>query len=336
MVNQKIKLTRPGLFLPSFYCEENLESKVIVRPTILSICAADQRYFKGLRSPDVLKEKLPMCLIHEAIGRVIEDPLKRIPSGQNVILLPNGGNNKETQNYSTHSFFRSSNSDGFTQEVLGVEFEEILPFHSPFPKYYVLAEIISVCYHAISQIPLEEWERINRVGIWGDGIVSYLLSLCIKREYPGIHVSIFGKHEEKLILFSHTDSVQIVYRNKTFISPVEMAFEAVGGGKAGEAINQIIEAVAPRSYVCLTGVSEELVPISTRRILEKGLTLRGTSRSLRKDFIKAKGLLDSLCDFSVLDKIISKEIVIHSSEDLTQAFYQDQKVPFKTFLDWKI
>ena len=76
MINQKIKLVRPGLFLPFFSSENEATDTVIVKPTVLSICAADQRYFKGARPATVLKAKLPMCLIHEAIGQVVYDPLK--------------------------------------------------------------------------------------------------------------------------------------------------------------------------------------------------------------------------------------------------------------------
>lgn len=46
---------------------------VLVRPEYMSICAADQRYYLGQRRKEVLREKLPMALIHEATGTVIRD-----------------------------------------------------------------------------------------------------------------------------------------------------------------------------------------------------------------------------------------------------------------------
>ena len=45
-----------------------------VKPTVLSICAADQRYFWGERPPHILQKKLPMALIHEGIGEIFFDP----------------------------------------------------------------------------------------------------------------------------------------------------------------------------------------------------------------------------------------------------------------------
>ena len=46
------------------------DDHVIIRPTHLSICNADQRYYQGTRDPEVLAKKLPMALIHEGIGVV--------------------------------------------------------------------------------------------------------------------------------------------------------------------------------------------------------------------------------------------------------------------------
>ena len=336
MINQKIKLVRPGLFLPFFSSRLETTDKVIVAPTILSICAADQRYFMGARPAAVLKEKLPMCLIHEAIGQVVYDPLKNFKVGQNVILLPNGGEDDLLDNYGSNSYFRSSSADGFTQEFLMMEGKELLPFATQSPNYYVFAELLSVCFQAISRIPYNCWTHAASVGIWGDGVVGYLLSLCIKKEYPNLRVTVFGKHEEKLLLFSHADSVEILREDYSSIPHIDIAFEAVGGAKAGEAINQIIKTIKPCSSICLTGVSEFPVPIDTRKLLEKGISLIGTTRSLKKDFLKAKEFLDNVRDFSMFDKVISNRFIISSSEDLTHAFYSDQKVPFKTLLYWQI
>ena len=172
-----------------------------------------------------------MCLIHEAIGRVVFDPLERFFPGQDVILLPNGGGNSKGSNYRPNSYFRSSSADGFTQEILELSENEVIPFSSSSPTYYVLTELLSVCYHAISQVPTSEWVKASSVGIWGDGVVSYLLSLCIKSEFPNLELIIIGKHSGKLMLFSHADSFSIFCQKKTSLSQVDLAFEAVGAGR---------------------------------------------------------------------------------------------------------
>ena len=74
MLNCVYRLTSPRVFEPVLLDLQPAKTDVIVRPTFLSICNADMRYYRGARSAEVLAEKLPMALIHEAIGEVIGDP----------------------------------------------------------------------------------------------------------------------------------------------------------------------------------------------------------------------------------------------------------------------
>ena len=54
MINQVIKLISPKK-LEVFFEEESInEDVVIVRPTYMSICAADQRYYQGWRKKEIL------------------------------------------------------------------------------------------------------------------------------------------------------------------------------------------------------------------------------------------------------------------------------------------
>ena len=158
----------------------------------------------------------------------------------------------------------------------------------------------------------------------------------LEERIPKSSYNCFGKHEEKLMLFSHVDELIILKNDSLQDYSIDLAFETVGGDKSSNAINQIIDLISPCSLICLMGVSENNIPIDTRKVLEKGLCLFGSSRSLREDFFKAKQFIDSLEDFSVLDKIISKRFKVSSSEDLTDAFLYDQKTRYKTLLNWEL
>ena len=69
MLNTVYRLVAPRRFEVEFN-DINLHSgQVVVRPTHLSICHADQRYYQGLRPAEVMKSKLPMALIHEGLAR---------------------------------------------------------------------------------------------------------------------------------------------------------------------------------------------------------------------------------------------------------------------------
>ena len=82
MLNTIYRLVKPRKFEIEFENIELSDETVIVRPTYLSICNADQRYYQGLRAPEVLDKKLPMALIHEAVGEVVYDSKNEFNPGQ--------------------------------------------------------------------------------------------------------------------------------------------------------------------------------------------------------------------------------------------------------------
>ncbi len=73
MLNTVYQLTVPRRFEMLVRDESIDEGTLLVRPTHLSICNADQRYYQGTRGAAIMAEKLPMALIHESIGEVVLD-----------------------------------------------------------------------------------------------------------------------------------------------------------------------------------------------------------------------------------------------------------------------
>ena len=89
MINEIIKLVSPKNLEIFFKDEQYDNNLVVVRPTYLSICAADQRYYQGKRSREILEKKLPLTLIHEGVGEVIYDANKEFQVGEKVVMIPN-------------------------------------------------------------------------------------------------------------------------------------------------------------------------------------------------------------------------------------------------------
>ena len=71
MINQAYRLIAPKQIRADFVDLKMDDENIIVRPTYLSICAADQRYYTGSRGRVIMKQKLPMALIHESVGEVV-------------------------------------------------------------------------------------------------------------------------------------------------------------------------------------------------------------------------------------------------------------------------
>lgn len=337
MLKEVIKLVKPGVFVPTFEAIK-INEKVIVKPEYLSICAADVRYYLGQRPKKVLKKKLPLALIHEAVGRVVYDPLGYIKKGTYCVLLP-GGNDvtDEISNYREHAFFRSSSADGFCQEVMSMDREEILLIpdnEDPIP--FVFTELISVCCHALRRAKslYEIYRRDNNkinIGVWGDGILGYLMSLVISKDELCGDLTVIGKHEERMSLIScaqHKYSTYDMYDNLS----VDIAFECVGGEGAVNAINDAIEHLKPCGILVLMGVSEHGQLINTRRILEKGITVLGCSRSRKTDFEKAIQIIQNLPYKAALKKVITNKIKVKNQDDLEDSFEQHIKTKNKEII----
>ena len=119
MINTVYRLVAPRRFEIAFEDINLFGENAIVRPTYLSICNADMRYYLGTRDATVLAEKLPMALIHEGVGEVFLDPTGTFKTGDKVVMVPNAPVEKDefiAENYLRSSKFCGSSMDGFLQE----------------------------------------------------------------------------------------------------------------------------------------------------------------------------------------------------------------------------
>lgn len=106
--------------------------------------------------------------------------------------------------------------------------------------------------------------------------------------------------------------------------------------KAEEAIEQIIDVIAPQGSISLLGVTEEPVDINTRMVLEKGLSLLGNSRSSYSDFFKSVELLQDREMQDYVYNIINEFIEINEVNDIITAFDHDANNDFKTVMKWNL
>lgn len=66
-----------------------------------------------------------------------------------------------------------------------------------------------------------------------------------------------------------------------------------------QAIEQIINIINPEGSIALLGVSELPIQVNTRMVLEKGLTIIGSSRSGLKDFEKLLNCIVNILKFLI-------------------------------------
>lgn len=339
MLNTIYRLVAPRRFEVEFSDLNLNEKELIVRPTYLSICHADQRYYQGLRPVAVMKKKLPMALIHEGIGTVVYDPTGEYSVGDAVVMIPNTPMEEDSviaENYRISSRFRASGFDGFMQEHVAMRPDRVLPLDDSIDKMIAaFTELVSVSVHAISRFDRFAHERRESVGIWGDGNLGYITSVLFRYMFPEIKLYIMGVDLEKLSQFSFADGTFFVTDIPKDIY-FDHAFECVGGGASQAAIEQIIAHIRPEGTISLLGVSEYAIPINTRMVLEKGLRIYGSSRSGRADFLKTMELYRENPEIiGYLRNIVGAQVHVRDIPDMNRAFEMDiHKSIGKTIMIW--
>ena len=341
MLNTIYRLVEPRKIEVEFNEIDTKADSVIVRPTHLSICNADQRYYQGTRAPEVLAKKLPMALIHEGIGVVVHDSRGEFSPGEAVVMIPNTPVESDpfiAENYLRSSRFRASGFDGFMQDNVAMGRDRIvrLPDHID-REVAAFLEIISVSNHAVGRFDRFSHGRKDHIAVWGDGNLGYITSLFLRYRYPDAKLCIMGVNRDKLTGFSFADETFDVREIPDDIV-IDHAFECVGGTGAPKAIDQIIDHIRPEATIGILGVSENPVPVNTRMILEKGLRVFGSSRSGRQDFISTIEMFTEHPEMVALMKNIVGDVVdVRSIEDMHTAFQKDiAKAGGKTIMLWNV
>lgn len=334
MFAKSYKITEPKRF--EIFVEDIRNENVLVRPEILAVCKADIRYYLGNRSLNILKRKFPMSLIHEATGVVIRDKSGKFKSGQRVVLLPcrksdcDGtkcevcvrNNPHLLDNYCPESKFCSSNYDGFSKELIDLEHEYMIPIPDEIGVEAVFSELISVGCCAMRRAGFTDGEKVKSVTVWGDGIMGFIISLVAKYGF-GCDVNIVGLSKEKLDMF---DFANVYYSNDIDPLPrMSVAIEAVGGNASGIAANQAIDKLYSGGKLILSGVANENVPLNTRMVLEHGISIRGTTRSVRCDFEMAVELLKNPDFRAQIKKLLLSVNEVNNIRDYYAIFEKESK-----------
>lgn len=335
MINYIYQLVAPGSFSVKFD-DLSLDDQVIVKPEYMSICHADQRYYMGQRQREVMERKLPMALIHEACGTILYDPSDTYKTGEKVVMIPNVPGKKGSvilENYASDAAFLSSGKDGFMREYVGLPADRLVSCKGIPERTAAVTEFISVAAHSIRRFRRASHEIRDRIGVWGDGSLAFVTANLLKMEFPGSRIIVIGKNPMKLSYFSFADETYIRDDLQHDLA-IDHAFECCGGDGSYYAIDDIIRYINPQGTVMLMGVSENKVAVNTRDILEKGITMVGSSRSGKEDFVKAVAYLRDQRFCRRLELILYEDEKVSSIQDIHRVFRTDLNTPFKTVFEW--
>ncbi|UXR70975.1 MULTISPECIES: alcohol dehydrogenase catalytic domain-containing protein [unclassified Staphylococcus] len=327
------RLIKPGQFEEMMIEHDFSDKDIIVKPTKASVCHADLRYYTGNRRPEALKKKLPMALFHEGIGIVEASNHEDIKIGDKVVIVPNipsrlqKGEFASTDlqdNYDENALFMGSGFDGICQSKLVIHGDNVVKIPSDLDEdVALLAELCSVSLFPINQLQDITTKNSPKVAVFGDGPVGYLSATALHFIH-GIekeNLIVFGAVEEKLKEFNDFATTHLVFDyDFTNESGVHTVFECTGGKFSESAINQAIDLIDRQGQIVLMGVTEDLVGINTRDVLEKGLTLSGSSRSTKKEFEQLISHFDNPNYQKALRKLIPETYYdIREIKDLNRA-----------------
>ncbi|WP_245640239.1 alcohol dehydrogenase catalytic domain-containing protein [Paenibacillus dakarensis] len=313
------------------------EGFVVVQPTMASICHADLRYYGGLRKQEVLARKLPMALLHEGIGVIVRGNEETLQEGQRVIIVPYlpghalramppeqccpACRGDIEDNYCSDASFLGSNMDGIAQHRLVLPERYAIPIPAGIPdEVAVLAELCSVSYRALKKVS----HRLSdsNVAVFGDGPVGYLTAAMLHHAFQvdRERLTVFGADQGKLEQFSFAKTEMVQNYDFTAGHTNEIVVECTGGNFSESAINQGIDILKPGGCLIAMGVSEERVPINTRDMLEKGITIYGSSRSSDSDF---RAVLEVMaepdCQLTLRRLLPDSYTVVSQAEDFAGA-----------------
>lgn len=340
VLSKTYQLLRPGELKETIFERVIKEDEVVVEPTIASICHADIRYFVGLRRPEALERKLPMALLHEGIGRVVESRSSKIKVGERVVIVPNlpgyllEGKTKKhccptcgkgiADNYCENGHFMGSGYDGIAQSRVVIPADCAIPVPQDIPdEIAVLSELCTVSYHALSHVSTTLHLPNTTVAVFGDGPVGYLTATMVRYIYgiDSSRLKVFGAMPEKIDQFKFAERHLVQKFDFTAREAgVDIVIECTGGKFSESAINQAINLLNRGGSLILMGVSEERVPINTRDILEKGITIYGSSRSSVPDYQEVIKAMKNIEYQNALRLIIPNEFTpVRNLQDFKKA-----------------
>lgn len=356
-ISRVYRLTEPYR-LKEVKIEQQLNpGEVMIQPQFGSICHADLRYYTGNRRSESLKKKLPMALIHEGMGEVVESKAEEFNIGQKVVIVPNIPDYDVTDqtfrdellqrdpiiedNYSREGRFLGSGTDGIAQSRLILPAYCVVAIPAEVPhEIAVLTELSTISHQALRNI--KPILNHSKIAIFGDGPVGFVTAALIHHHY-GIgpeQLRVFGVVPNKLkqFDFASTSFVNDPHFTKDYAETIDIAIECAGGKFSSKAINQAISVLKPGGHLILLGVTEELVPINTRDILEKGITVSGSSRSSFHDFHAVIKAMKNRDYRETLRRLLPERYHnVHSVEDFAQAMQYASENPHwkKIILNFK-
>jgi len=308
------------------------EGYLLLKPIVAGICGSDILYFKGKKEQEKLEKRLPMCLLHEGVAEIVEaGEATRLKAGTKVVvnpMIPCGECYTckcRKENLCQNSRYMAATADGLARTFFLYPEERVFPIPEGIGlEVAALTEPLTIALTAFEESRVE---ITDSVAVIGDGPMGYFLTLIASYVggIPREKLYFIGVIDEKLSLakeFALTiNSMKETARLNELYGKVDVSFEAVGGEAHKIALKEAINLLKPGGKCILLGISMGEVPIEITKIVNKGLTFKGSIYSRMEHYIKVLELLKSKEFQEKVKRIISaRKFIVNEVDDLTEAF----------------
>ena len=306
---------------------------LLLKSVVAGICGSEMLYFKGQKEQEKLRKRLPMCLLHEGVAKVVEAGHgAKLQKGTRVVvnpLVPCGKcceclSNRE--NLCRVGRYMAATADGLARTFFVYPESRVVPVPDGVsPEVAALTEPISVALNAVESARIGQGER---VAVIGDGAVGYFVAVVASSvaKVPAGDLFFVGVVDEKLALAkdfaSPLNSIKEKARLDLLAEDVNVVFEVAGGGAHKITVAQAVRLLRSGGRGVLLGISLGEVPIAITDVVNKGLSFKGLTRSCKEHYVKVLDFLkeDTVFSSRIRRAISGKSFIVNSAEDLDAAF----------------
>jgi len=142
--------------------------QALIRPLVTGICGSDVHYYLGLKSPEKLKERLPVILLHEGVAEIVEVKGKTgLKKGDRVIVIPfeacgkcNACKNGDV-NLCPKSKYMGSTAPGLAREYLVYPAKKLVKVSKEISnELAALIEPLTITYHSFKNVTIKKTDKV--------------------------------------------------------------------------------------------------------------------------------------------------------------------------------
>ncbi|MBI3619788.1 hypothetical protein HY214_01430 [Candidatus Roizmanbacteria bacterium] len=310
----------------------------LLKPLITAICGSDIQYYRGEKSSEKLKLRLPLILLHEGVCLDLITGKRVVPVAGDFRNVPSNFIGKE--NLWPELPYMGASMPGLARTSFIYSQELLLPVPDEIPNETAsLVEPTSIAIKSLKEMNIN---ANDKVAIIGTGGMAFLMMLILAKfaNIPKANLYIFGINNDKLKYFQNFAQI-INYEESDLLglrSHFTAVLEAVGRTHINTTLNLAFKLIRPGGKIGILGISHLSLALPSNQLVNQRIEVKGLTRSTYADYISAIEFIktNSISTIIKNDIIYPGKFLITSTKDLRQAFeFADSKKSHgRILLEW--